>query len=210
MSIWLQITAGRGPAECCWAVGQLTLAIEKEAKEKGTKLDKLEETPGKNAGTYYSMVFSVDLDEPPEWLRSWIGTVQWIGESPYRANYGRKNWFVGVQILKQPDPKRWNLDDKNLKIETFRSSGAGGQNVNKVATAVRVTHLPTGRSVTSQEERSQYQNRRLAYERLKRQLQAEDERCEASARRQLWDQHSSLVRGNPVRVYAGANFIRIR
>jgi peptide chain release factor len=208
MSIWIQVTSGNGPAECCWVVARLAAAIEKAAAENGTSLVRLEETDGDHAGTYRSVVFSLDTDVVPVWLGMWIGTIQWIGKSPFRPNHGRKNWFVGVQMLKQPNAEQWSLAGNELRIETFRSSGKGGQNVNKVSSAVRITHLPTGKVAVAREERSQYQNRRLANERLKRMLQEYDEHRQGFARSQRWRQHHNLVRGNPVRIYTGLDFLQ--
>jgi peptide chain release factor len=157
---------------------------------------------GPEKGTFHSLVYSLPGQHQPQWLASWIGTIKWICASPFRENHGRKNWYVGVQLLQQPELGQWDLDD--IKVEAFRSSGPGGQNVNKVASAVRVTHIPTGIQVAAQDERSQHQNKSLAIERLKRRLQAEDDRSRNSARQELWSQHNQLMRGNPVRVYSGS------
>jgi peptide chain release factor len=144
----------------------------------------------------------------PGWLQPWIATIQWIGTSPYRPEHRRKNWFVGVSVLEQPDTTELNLTD--VRMDTFRASGPGGQNVNKIESAVRLTHVPSGISVVAREARSQRENRLLALERLKRRLQSEHEDSKADLRRQFRNQHSELVRGNAIRVYSGTDFRRIR
>lgn len=206
MSILVQVTSGNGPVECCWVVWHVALALERDAAQNGAKLVKVEETPGDYASTFRSVVFSLNTDTVPRWLLSWVGTIQWIGESPFRPGHGRKNWFVGVQLVKQPDYAMWSLEKKDVKIKTFRSSGKGGQNVNKVSTAVRITHLATGKSVAAQNQRSQYQNRKSATERLQGMLQQENENRERVVRNERWLKHYTLVRGAPVKIYTGVDF----
>ncbi len=205
MSIWVQVTSGRGPVECCWAVTRVALALERDAAAAGCQLQWLEPSADDVPDTNHSIVFSLAGDKVPAWLQSWLGTVQWIGNHSSRPNHKRKNWFVGVEVLEQPETAKYNLD-KDVRVETFRSSGPGGQNVNKVASAVRVIHLPTGVTAEAQDQRSQHQNRSLAFERLKRRLQDADERKHSSARRELWSQHNQLERGNPVKVFRGPKF----
>ena len=97
-----------------------------------------------------------------------------------------------------------------MRIETLRASGPGGQHLNRTESAVRVTHLPSGLSASAQEERSQHLNRRLALARL---AQRFDERAGAQAQAAdtaRWRQHTSLIRGNPVRTYRGTDWTRER
>jgi peptide chain release factor len=130
-----------------------------------------------------------------------LGTIQWIGASPYRAHHPRKNWFVSVAAFAEPAADHW--DRTAVRVETLRASGPGGQHVNRTESAVRVTHLPTGLHAIAQEERSQLLNRRLALARL---ASLFAERAETKAREggaARWQQHTRLIRGNPVRVYRG-------
>lgn len=89
----------------------------------------------------------------------------------------------------------------------MRASGPGGQHVNKTASAVRVTHVKTNISAIAQEERSQYQNRRLALARLAQALEDEEKKKGQEKQQQLWDLHQSLERGNPVRIFEGLEFV---
>ena len=95
------------------------------------------------------------------------------------------------------------VDERQITYETLRSSGPGGQNVNKVETAVRAVYQPTGLSVTASDERSQLRNKQLAKERLLSRLAADFEAAKARQDRDVWMNHNTLVRGNPVRKFKG-------
>lgn len=208
MSIWIQISGGHGkvPPECSWVVTRVARQLEQEARAAGCELIWLEPSADTVGDTNGSVVFSLSGDEIPDWLDSWRGTIQWIGQSPFRPHHKRKNWFVTVQILEQPVSASY--DWSKVRYETFRSSGPGGQNVNKVASAVRAIYTPTGATAEAQDQRSQHQNRSIALERLKCRLQAADDRKQTDAQQKLWGLRSELERGNAVRVYKGANFQR--
>jgi peptide chain release factor len=207
-TLWLQVSAGRCPAECEWVVGQLVPRLIGELKAQGLEVEEIERTSGEHRGDARSVLLRVAGANAANTVGPWLGTVQWIGESPYRPRHKRRNWFVGVAAFAEPAIETW--DERAIKIETLRASGPGGQHVNRTESAVRVTHLPTGLSAIAQEERSQHLNRRLALARL---AQLQDERAETQTRAadtQRWRQHTSLERGNPVRVYRGPNWIRER
>lgn len=206
MNLWLQLTAGRGPAECQWVVAQLLRVLSKEAQAAGLAVELLEAVPGEEAGTLRSALLSLGgADEALATLAaSWVGSVQWVGKSPFRPHHKRQNWFVGVERFDVPLKPEWS--ERELEFETLRASGPGGQHVNKTESAVRVTHRPTGLSVVGREERSQQQNKRLALARLAAMFAQRGERAQADAVQQRWDQHNSLERGNPIRTFAGPDF----
>ncbi len=118
----------------------------------------LETETGRYSDTLRSALVSLDGDNAWALSESWCGTIQWICPSPYRPHHGRKNWFLGIG--------RFTADEKEqsdaIRYETLRSSGPGGQHVNKTDSAVRATHLASGISVKVQSERSQHANKRLA------------------------------------------------
>ena len=203
--MWIQISAGRGPVECSRAVWHLVRALEKEMKKDGREmsiLDCLEEAQG----AFRSALLRLEGELPSDFPASGEGTVLWVSQSRDRPGHGRKNWFVDVAVL--PEIPLASVDDTRLRIETMRSSGAGGQNVNKVETGVRITHLATGIVVVASEERSQLRNKSLAYARLRAKLDglvtAQGQEREA----QRWRRHDDIVRGAPFRTYEGEDFAR--
>lgn len=206
MGVWIQITAGRGPAECQWVVAELLRVLRAEADSASVVLSLLDAAEGEQPGTLRSVLLSLEGEGAEPLVADWVGSVQWVGRSPFRPHHKRQNWFVGVERFAVPSKPQWS--DRDLEFSTMRSSGPGGQNVNKTESAVRVVHTPTGLSVLAREERSQQQNKRLALARLAALLSARGAQSEAAAAQQRWDQHNDLERGNPVRVYAGPKFER--
>lgn len=203
MSIYLQITSGRGPEECGWVVAHLVAIILKEARTASLEVDEIEVVPGVPS-TLRSVVFKVEGEGSENFIRSWVGTILWVGQSPFRPHHKRKNWFVGIERIEVPSEK--NLNPKDIEISAMRASGPGGQHVNKTSSAIRVVHRPTGLSAIAQDGRSQHQNRKLALARLNLLLKRNEERTRSSLEKQRWDLHNQLERGNPIRVYEGKEF----
>jgi peptide chain release factor len=195
---YIQITSGRGPAECCRVVSKIVEKILKEARQQGIYAEVVEREEGEINRTLLSAVLFLAGENLDTFVDSWEGTVQWIAQSPYRKFHKRKNWFVGVQCLPVFEENQW--DESELRVQTLKASGPGGQHVNKTESAVRITHIPSGISVTASDERSQLQNKKQAIERLKIKLAAyEQERAMAFVQAN-WQNHNELERGNPVRV----------
>ncbi|MCG8685591.1 MAG: peptide chain release factor H [Desulfobacterales bacterium] len=201
---WLQITSGRGPEECCWVVAKLSECIIKEAEINGISCKIIETIPDGRSKRLKSALISLEGDAVVSFAKSFEGTVQWIGKSMFRPHHKRKNWYVGVNLFSPPEENKWSFSQ--LKVEKMRSSGPGGQNVNKRETATRITHIPTGLSVTAQEERSQHLNKKLALSRLDELLKQKESETEMKNQNSRWNGHNRLERGNPVRVYKNENF----
>ncbi len=199
LEAWLHITAGKGPVECAWAVIKVLECIRTEAGAAGFEVRVLEVEPGPATGTANSAVLvltgRVGLGS---FLQQWNGTVQWIGQSTFRPQHKRKNWFVGVEVLTPVSETEFDAGD--VRWDTMRAAGPGGQHVNRTESAVRVTHIPTGIQVTAMEERSQHRNRKLAMARLAQRLAAIGEQQRSDARKSRWQSHQTLERGNPIRV----------
>ena len=197
--VWLQISAGQGPAECAWAVVKTLQQIEDAARAAALECRTLEVEPGPRAGTAQSALVSIHGAEVEDFAAAWCGTVQWIVRSPFRPEHKRKNWFVGVEVLHPADETR--IQPGELRWDVMRASGPGGQHVNRTESAVRVTHVPTGIQAVAMEERSQHRNRKLALARLVRKVEDHNAGRRAEAREARWRAHQELERGNPVRVF---------
>jgi peptide chain release factor len=195
---YIQITSGRGPAECCRVVAKVVEKIVKEAEQQGICVEIGEQEAGEMKRTLLSAVLSLAGENVDAFLASWEGTVQWIAQSPYRKFHRRKNWFVGVQRLLAFDESQW--DENELRVQTLKASGPGGQHVNKTESAIRVTHIPSGISVMASDERSQLQNKKQAIERLKIKLAVREQERALAFEQANWQNHNELQRGNPVRV----------
>ncbi len=196
--IIIQITSGRGPVECCRVVARLQEMMLKQAKQYGITFTVLSNTKGELAGTLQSAVIQAEGNTLSAFTKEWQGTVQWIAQSPYRKMHKRKNWFAGVEIFDPTQQLKWNIND--VRLDTCRSSGPGGQNVNKVETAVRGTHIPSGIQVLASDSRSQLQNKKLCLERLKAKVAAWQTTQLTALQQTQWHEHNILERGNPVKV----------
>jgi len=193
----LQISSGMGPVECRAAVGGIYRALEEEFPD----IEMISSVKGEVEGSYSSVIFSSEKD-----LSSLQGTMEWICKSRYRAGHKRKNWFVDVSIIEEPEELDPKLTPDKIKIETFHCGGHGGQNVNKVETGIRIIHLPTGITISSTNERSQYLNKQNALKRLSAVLKQTNKDSKDKQKNDAWSKHAQIVRGNPVRIYEGEDF----
>lgn len=202
MMLLLQLSAAQGPAECQLAVAKALSRLLDEAAAFGVDLRVVEQEPGERNGTFRSVMLALEGARADELARCWEGTVQWICASPYRPRHGRKNWFIGVARFTSPTASF----EGEIRFDTMRASGPGGQHVNTTESAVRATHVGTGISVKVQSERSQHANKRLAVLLISRRLarQTEDARVEQRADRRM--AHHQVARGDPVRVFLGEHF----
>lgn len=201
--IILHLSSGQGPKECEWVVAELAHALCREASATGLACEPIEPIQGPVS----TALLRLSGDGAEAFAASCIGTIRWIGTSPFRPLHKRRNWFVGVQPV-PIDAQSRDLSDEDIRYQTFRASGPGGQHVNKTDSAVRATHVPTGFVASSQDQRSQFANKRIA--RLKLAMLLEDRRRQdrAEGQRALWDRNRELERGNAIRTYDGERFRR--
>ncbi|MCR5331790.1 MAG: peptide chain release factor H [Lachnospiraceae bacterium] len=193
----LQISSGMGPVECRAAVGGIYKALEKEFPD----IEMITAVKGEVEGAFSSIIFSSERDLP-----ELDGTMQWICKSKYRPGHKRKNWFVDVSIIPETEEISETLAADTVRVEKFHSGGPGGQNVNKVETGIRIIHLPTGITVSSTRERSQFANRQDAMRKLSAVLREINVTNKDRQKNDAWSKHAQIVRGNPIRVYEGENF----
>ena len=198
----IQISSGQGPIECERAV--YLFADKLMSEIPSCEIMSKHSSRYAEQDCYNSILLSTDSDIPDI-----EGTIQWIAQSPFRPHHKRKNWYIDVSVI--PELSDIQIPKKeDMIFERFHSGGKGGQNVNKVETGVRLIHKPTSIAVTCTEERSQYQNRRKAEEKLKSLLALKDFENKRKQNDEAWRKHYALERGNPVRVYEGAKFKRLR
>ena len=171
--------------------------MQAQSRKAGYETELLEETAGPVNGTNYSVTLQLKGRELEGFIREWSGTVKWIAQSPYRKNHKRKNWFAGVAIFGVHELPQWN--DRDVTFETCRASGPGGQNVNKVESAVRGTHIPSGIQVLAMDSRSQLQNKKLCLERLRAKVMAWQMEQLVQEQKCRWQLHNILERGNEVK-----------
>lgn len=203
----IQITSGRGPAECQWVAAQVLRTLKAEAESAALTVKVISHTKGDQAHTLKAAVVQLSGKGAQAFADGWLGTIQWIGQSPYRKFHKRKNWFVGVQRMsRNTEVPRFNARD--VKFEFTRSRGPGGQNVNKVNTAVRAIHAPTGITAVSSESRSQHQNRQLTIEKLQAAFSNQELEIISQQAEEAWEKHEQLERGNPIRIYESIKFKR--
>nr|WP_288498283.1 peptide chain release factor H [uncultured Pseudomonas sp.] len=200
--ILLQLSAAQGPDECALAVAKALPRLQGEADELGVTVRVLEDEPGPRRGTLRSVLLALEGEQAEGLAGDWTGSLQWICPSPYRPGHARKNWFFGGAQFTAPAPELAG----EIRFETLRSSGPGGQHVNTTDSAVRAIHVASGISVKVQSERSQHANKRLALLLIAQRLALHAQAQADAAREQRRDAHLQVERGNPQRVFRGERF----
>jgi peptide chain release factor 2 len=197
----LAIHAGAGGVESQdWAEMLLRMYL-RWAERHNYRAEVLDTSPGEEAGIKSAMV-EVSGDYSFGYLKSEHGVHRLIRLSPFDADHARHTSFVLVEVMPEADGDvDVKVSSDDLKIDTFRSSGPGGQHMQKTSSAVRITHLPTGLVVTCQSERSQYQNKEIALRILKARLLKLELAKKEEERARIKGEHIVAGWGNQIRSY---------
>jgi len=193
----LWVTAGRGPVECEEATAAVSREIVREAESVGLSVSSSLPPKAESAS---SVAISLSGEGHEVFAMSWTGTILWIARSPRRGKASRKNWYVGVFLGERPVETAC-LDERNVRFETMRAGGPGGQHQNVTDSAVRAVHLPSGITAIARDQRSQQQNRKAALRRLEEILSMQAEEAQDLVARREWQARISVNRGNPRRIY---------
>jgi len=198
---YLEVNAGAGGTEAQdWAEMLLRMYL-RWAERKGYKSLLLDESRGEEAGIK-STTIQISGPNAYGWLKTESGVHRLVRISPYDANARRHTSFASIAVSPSIDDSiAVDINDKDLKVDTFRSSGAGGQHVNKTDSAVRFTHLPTGIVVSCQQERSQHKNRAKAMEMLRAKLYELELKKREDAAAVIEAGKSDIAWGHQIRSY---------
>ena len=197
----LKLAAGAGGTESCDFCQMLFRMYSRYADRKGFTLSVLDELAGDEAGIK-SITFQIDGENAYGYLKSEHGVHRLVRISPFNAQGKRQTSFVSMDVM--PDIEE-DLDVEvkpdDIRIDTYRSSGAGGQHINKTSSAIRITHFPTGIVVTCQNERSQFQNKDKAMQMLKAKLYMLKQEENAEMREGIRGESKDIAFGSQIRSY---------
>lgn len=197
----LKLNAGAGGTESCDWCGMLYRMYTRWAERKGFTIEVLDYLDGDEAGIK-SVTFQVNGLNAYGYLKSEKGVHRLVRISPFNAQGKRQTSFVSLDVM--PDIEGdldVDIDEKDLRIDTYRSSGAGGQHINKTSSAIRITHIPTGTVVQCQNERSQFQNKDKAMQMLKAKLYLLKQEANAEKLSDIRGEVKEIGWGNQIRSY---------
>lgn len=197
----IKINAGAGGTESCDWAGMLYRMYSRYAEKKGFSIEVLDLLDGDEAGIK-STTFQINGTNAYGYLKSEQGVHRLVRISPFNAQGKRQTSFTSVDVM--PDIEEdldIEINDDDLRIDTYRSSGAGGQHINKTSSAIRITHLPTGIVVQCQNERSQFQNKDKAMQMLKAKLFLLKKEANAEKLSDIRGDVKEIAWGNQIRSY---------
>lgn len=197
----VSIHAGAGGTESCDWVQMLVRMYSRWAENKGFIFNTIDILDGDEAGIK-SITFMINGEYAYGFLQSEIGVHRLVRISPFDANKRRHTSFASVDVIPEIDDDiDIVIDDKDIRIDTYRSTGAGGQHVNTTDSAVRITHLPTNIVAQSQTERSQIKNKATAMKLLKAKLYEYEQEKLRQSYEKHYDEKGLIAWGNQIRSY---------
>jgi len=197
----LKLNAGAGGTESCDWCSMLYRMYTRWAERKGFSIDVLDYLDGDEAGIK-SVTFQVNGENAYGYLKSEKGVHRLVRISPFNAQGKRQTSFVSLDVMPEiEEDVDIEINNDDLRIDTYRSSGAGGQHINKTSSAIRITHIPTGTVVQCQNERSQFQNKDKAMQMLKAKLFLLKQEANAEKLSDIRGEVKEIGWGNQIRSY---------
>jgi len=197
----LKLNAGAGGTESCDWASMLYRMYTRWAEKKGFSVEVLDYLDGDEAGIK-SVTFQINGENAYGYLKSEKGVHRLVRISPFNAQGKRQTSFVSLDVMPDiEDDIDIEINPEDLRIDTYRSSGAGGQHINKTSSAIRITHLPTGIVVQCQNERSQFQNKDKAMQMLKAKLYLLEQQKNAEKLSGIRGEVTEIGWGNQIRSY---------